>query len=95
MDCKNSGSSKQRRDSLKYETELLGDNLFFTETGKLSQLRILKAACTFLKKEKHFSQIKNFSNSTTDYMNRFVNLNEMIRNDVYFIKKNKNFFSHI
>jgi len=86
MDCKYSGSSKQRRDLLKYETELLGDELFFTESGKLSQLRILKAACTFLKKEKHFNLFKNCSNSI-DYMDRFVNLNEMIRNDVYFIKK--------
>ena len=59
MDCKYSGSSKQRRDLLKAETEFLGDELPF-EYGKLSQLRILKAACAFLKKEKHFNNLKPF-----------------------------------
>jgi len=78
MDCKYSGSSKQRRDLLKAETELLGDEIPF-EYGKLSQLRILKAACAFLKKEKHFNQLKNVS--LLMQTDRFVGLHETIKND--------------
>jgi len=82
MDCKYSGSSKQRRDLLKAETELLGDELPF-EFGKLSQLRILKAACTYLKKEKHFAFFKNqtLSARPTPFMDRFFDLHGTIRND--------------
>lgn len=87
MDCKYSGSSKQRRDLLKTETEHLGDGLPF-EFGKLSQLRILKAACTFLKKEKHFSLFKDTINRTTTQLSQILDstcdFHETIKNDVVF-----------
>lgn len=94
MDCKYSGSSKQRRDLLKAETELLGDELPF-EFGKLSQLRILKAACTYLKKEKHFAFFKNqpLSARPTPFMDRFFDLHGTIRNDVIFFLRLKQVLS--
>ncbi|CAF0940765.1 unnamed protein product [Brachionus calyciflorus] len=55
------GNSKERRDQLKKETDLLAKELPF-KFEKTSQLRILKAICTYIKKEKHFCQFKMSQN---------------------------------
>lgn len=58
------GNSKERRDQLKKEIDELGKNLPF-KFEKNSQLRIMKALCTYIKKNKHFGKInqaKSFEN---------------------------------
>lgn len=72
------GSSKQRRDLLKTETDHLGKEIPF-DYGKVSQLRILKAACNYLKKEKHFSTLT--SNNKAYLFDRHFVGDEMIRNE--------------
>lgn len=80
MDCTtHSGSSKQRRDMLKNETDLLGKVLPFNY-GKASQLRILKAACNYLKKEKHFSNLRLVYDQSS-YIDSLINYDETLRNE--------------
>lgn len=76
-----SGSSKQRRDLLKNETDQLGKALPF-EYGKVSQLRILKAACNYLKKEKYFANLRSVSEKD-QIINRIINYNETIKNESF------------
>lgn len=50
------GNPKERRDQLKKEIDELGKNLPF-KFEKNSQLRIMKALCTYIKKNKHLGKI--------------------------------------
>lgn len=102
MDCIScSGNSKQRRDMLKIETDKLGEALPF-DYGKISQLRILKATCNYLKKEKYFSNLRNVC--VTDQKDEIMNFEETIENEVIFIylyelsshlKDNKDFYDRL
>ena len=84
-----SGSSKQRRDLLKNETDCLGRELPF-DYGKVSQLRICKAACNYLKKEKYFSNIRSKSKiDETKYLDSFIACDETLKNEVYFNKSSQ------
>ena len=73
------GSSKQRRDMLKEATDKLGLELPFDygkQAGaKISQLRILKAACSYLKKEKYFAKLRSFikQQNGVDSLNNWEN----------------------
>jgi hypothetical protein len=53
-------NSIKRRSELNKELEELENSLPFStlSTNKLSKLRVLKATCAYLKKEKHFSEHK-------------------------------------
>jgi len=85
-----SGSSKQRRDLLKNETDILGRELPF-DYGKVSQLRILKAACSYFKKNKFFSRLRNNQlESRSTILDRFIYNDETLRNEVIFDNKRKN-----
>lgn len=74
-----SGSSKQRRDLLKNETDQLGRELPF-DCGKVSQLRILKAACNYLKKDKYFGALRTFHDNS-QYLNGLLGCDETFRNE--------------
>lgn len=73
------GSSKQRRDLLKNETDQLGRELPF-DCGKMSQLRILKAACNYLRKDKHFGALRTLHDDSK-YINGFLGCDEIFRNE--------------
>ena len=79
-----SGSSKQRRDLLKNETDQLGKELPF-DYGKVSQLRILKAACSYLKKEKHFGKLRELSESSASSLaiDNLFSTEETLRNESF------------
>ncbi len=79
------GSSKQRRDLLKYETDNLGRQLPF-DYGKISQLRTLKAACSYFKKDKYFSKLsKNEFDDRSPLLDRFICNDETLRNQVIWV----------
>lgn len=63
-------NSLKRRSELNKELEELEESLPFStlSTNKLSKLRVLKATCAYLKKEKHFMSLKN-ENSIYDKFN--------------------------
>ena len=73
------GSSKQRRDLLKNETDQLGKELPF-DYGKVSQLRILKAACNYFKKEKHFASLRSLHDKSS-HINGLIGGEEILRNE--------------
>lgn len=76
-----SGSSKQRRDLLKNETDKLGKELPF-DYGKVSQLRILKAACNYLKKEKHFGKLRE-TNEKATYADSLICNEDTLKNESF------------
>ena len=51
----------KRRNLLNYEIEQLEKNLPFNNftSSKISKLRVLKATCAYLKKQRHFLNLKN------------------------------------
>ncbi|RNA23047.1 Neuronal PAS domain-containing 4 [Brachionus plicatilis] len=63
MDINQTGNSKERREQLKREIDVLGKNLPF-KFEKNSQLRILKAICTYIKKDKHLGHINQLNCDT-------------------------------
>lgn len=81
MDSSYSGSSKQRRDLLKNETDRLGRELPF-DYGKISQLRILKAACNYMKKEKYFANLNSNKMNESPLLNSLISCDETLRNEV-------------
>lgn len=87
-------NSRERRDQIKKEIDKLAQGLPF-KFEKLSQLRILKAICTYLKKEKHFSDLKYLAQSNAKRFgfmsNNFYDSNLSFFNDIYSneVKKNK------
>lgn len=80
MDSSYSRSSKQRRDLLKNETDRLGRELPF-DYGKISQLRILKAACNYMKKEKYFANLNSNKMNESPLLNSLISCDETLRNE--------------